>query len=762
MKKTQERLDAFRQRQSETSQAFRPEFLRLGEPEQLRRFEELLNTPGLTVTDCIKDQVRDLLRFRHPERRFTAAELDALADEHLGKDKALTYGVWLFYPWSARLVHVLDEKEFIDVRTSRNLYKITREERDLLATKKIGVIGLSVGQSVSVTLAMERVCGELRLADFDTLELTNLNRIRTGLHNLGLPKVYSVAREIAEIDPFITVRCFPEGLHENNLDAFFNEGGRLDLLVEESDGFDIKILSRYKARELRVPVIMEASDRCMVDVERFDLEPDRKILHGIVKNLDVETLKTLKTNEDKIPYMLDILGFDSTTARLRASMLEMQQTVSTWPQLASAVTMGGGITADVSRRMLLNHFTESGRYYVDIDRLIGNKEATERDSGLGKEPQPLSIDRMREISTAFTSIAAEEVPSAHINSILEAAVVAPSFANRQPWRWLNCNPRILLFLDRSDGLPVLDPLHFNSFVSLGCAIENTLQQAGKLGYTATTELLPSQENSELVAVITVKKGGQEPADSLAPYIRERHTVRGAGKAGDLPSEMIDNLRGAVSQYKGATLHLLSDAAALHRLALLCGYCEKVRILHPALHAEYFSRELVFKGKTSDATQGINVKNLNAPAAFETALHVLSAPEVASLLASWNKGSVIEKTGTQALSGTLLAGLITMKGNELKDWVTGGMAAERAWLTATKNSLAFQPICLPLTLSRGLGKSFNAPENGYFDFRAVSEQLDSLFERGVNETAVFMFRLFKSDAQFSPSLRRPLHELVFNC
>src|SRR5690606_14700325 len=76
----------------------------------------------------------------------------------------------------------------------------------------------------------------------------------------------------------------------------------------------------------------------------------------------------------KIPYMLDILGFGKTTARLRASMLEMKQTVTTWPQLASAVTMGGGITADVSRRILLNSFRSSGRYYVDIDELIGDKE----------------------------------------------------------------------------------------------------------------------------------------------------------------------------------------------------------------------------------------------------------------------------------------------------------------------------------------------------------------------------------------------------
>ena len=76
------------------------------------------------------------------------------------------------------------------------------EEKETLSKKKIGIIGLSVGQSIALTIAMERTCGELRIADFDILELSNLNRIRAGLPNLGIAKTIVVAREIAEIDPW--------------------------------------------------------------------------------------------------------------------------------------------------------------------------------------------------------------------------------------------------------------------------------------------------------------------------------------------------------------------------------------------------------------------------------------------------------------------------------------------------------------------------------------------------------------------------------
>lgn len=88
---------------------------------------------------------------------------------------------------------MLPETEFTEVRTNRNRFKITPTEQTKLAGSRVGGIGLSVGQSVTVTMAMERSFSELRLTDFDTLELSNLNRIWTGVHNLDVPKVVATA-----------------------------------------------------------------------------------------------------------------------------------------------------------------------------------------------------------------------------------------------------------------------------------------------------------------------------------------------------------------------------------------------------------------------------------------------------------------------------------------------------------------------------------------------------------------------------------------
>ena len=309
------------------------------------------------------------------------------------------YGVWVYYPWSRRLVHILGKDEFIELRTNRNRYKITQAEQDLLATKKVGIVGQSVGQSVALTIAMERSAGEIRLADFDMLGLSNLNRVRAGLHNLGISKVYITAREIAEIDPFIAVKCFPYGVSEDTMDEFLAAEGQLDLLIDECDSLDMKVRLRHRARARRIPVLMETSDRCIVDIERYDFEPERPIFHDLLGDLQPQDLIGLST-QDKIPYALQIIGEPTISDRFRASMIEVGHSIKTWPQLASAVTMGGGIAADVARRMILGYIRRSGRFWLDIEQIIPDS-CSETPCAASEPPTPLPVSTMVELSAAL-------------------------------------------------------------------------------------------------------------------------------------------------------------------------------------------------------------------------------------------------------------------------------------------------------------------------------------------------------------------------
>ncbi|MFC7650012.1 ThiF family adenylyltransferase [Streptosporangium lutulentum] len=221
-----------------------------------------------------------------------------------------------------------------------------------------------MGNAAAVTLAQEGVGGSFRIADFDRIELSNLNRLRAGVHQLGLDKTVLTARQMAEIDPYLDITVHPHGIGPDNLDEFLLHGGPLDLLVEECDDLYVKVAVRERARSCGIPVVMETNDRGMLDIERFDLDPDRPIFHGLLGNVRAEDLRGLPP-KDKVPFVLALLDERQLSTRMAASLPEIEQTISSWPQLASGAALGGAVVTDASRRILLGEEVASGRLYVD-------------------------------------------------------------------------------------------------------------------------------------------------------------------------------------------------------------------------------------------------------------------------------------------------------------------------------------------------------------------------------------------------------------
>ena len=174
----------------------------------------------------------------------------------LGGRDPVGYGTWAFYPWSGRLVHVLPREESRFVRTDRNRNKITREEQQVLLGKRVAVIGLSVGNSAALTAAMEGVGGRFRLADFDRLGLSNLNRLRAGVHDLGVEKTVLCARQLFELDPYLDVEIWRACLRE-------------------------------QARERGIPVLMDTNDRGLPVYQRVYGSPVLTRLEEVRQQRDV-------------------------------------------------------------------------------------------------------------------------------------------------------------------------------------------------------------------------------------------------------------------------------------------------------------------------------------------------------------------------------------------------------------------------------------------------------------------------------------------
>ncbi len=755
---------------------YEPVFYDRKDPSGEASFQNLLEAnPHIIVIDEIAGQLKELVKLRHPARKFSESQVQEAITHLLKGEEPEKYGVWVYYPWSYRLVHILGEAEFTEVRTNRNQYKITPAEKELLARQRIGVIGLSVGQSISTTMAMERSFGEIRLADFDLLELTNLNRIRTGIHNLGLSKVVNVAREIKEIDPFLQVKCFEEGLTPENIDRFFSEGGKLDLVVDECDGLDMKILCRLKAKELKVPVIMDASDRGCLYVERFDLEPDRPIFHGLIDHLDIDLEKISQlTNEEKIPYLLSIHPPETLSTRMKASMMEVEQTLTTWPQLASAVVLGGGMAADVSRRIILGHFHTSGRYFVDLEELIADeqrKTGSQADkSNEFRHAPELTLDDMtalfRKIQTPAQGIALSREA---LESLIEAANMAPSAGNNQPWKWLYADNSLVLFHDRIRSLSFGDYEDLASFLAFGSCVDNLVLKAHELDMEVITDLLPLEGDRRVIARFHLTADKNDPAiekhdvDHLSPVIGLRHTNRKIVKRQAIAPEVMTTIKADAATVNGTDFQVVDQEQQLQLAEDIIAAAERIRIMHPEGHYEFFEQEIRWTTEESEATRdGIDIATADFNFSEIMGLKIASNPDVMGHLRAWKGGRGFEKISRKTVAGASAIGLVTVPSFDHRQFILAGRAAHRIWLSANQHKVALQPMMAPVLHFVRLhhGQGYGMDEDMRRETAALWDQFNELFTLQDPVVPVFLCRLFIGDVPEVRSLRRPVAEVLY--
>lgn len=748
---------------NEHKKNYRPQFFDLTQESDKIAFGALLEkNQHLQVFDHIQSQVEELIKCQQPTIVFMPPTVLAEAvAKQFGEKSSDEYGIWVYYPWADKIVHLLNEEEFAIVRTNRNKHKITAQEQAALANKKIGVMGLSVGQSVSLTLAMERGFGELRIADFDELDLSNINRIRTGVFNLKLQKTVIVAREIAEIDPYLNVVCFEEGITEGNLDQFLTENGKLDLLIDECDSFDIKINARNKAKALGIPVLMEGSDRGTIDIERFDLEPDRPVLHGMVAHLDMEKFKSLSTMDDKIPYITAVTGVETLSPRMKASAVEIMATISTWPQLASAVTYGGGITADLSRKILLGNLNVSGRFFIDMDELISDSPKDEAASAnTPSTAQSLDLTAIGDF-LAVHQLAFDqsnlEIPTVVLDELIEAVRIAPSGGNSQPWHWHYSNGLLHLFLEESASKAYLDPQYISSYISLGAAIENLVLAGAKANLKVNYHLTPQFAPKHLAWFsFTPNYQPDEQQLQLANVLGARHTNRKITPRQEISAEELQTLTNLVLQTQGSKLNWITDPDHIKAIGMIATHTDLLRMFIPLAHEDFISKEMRWNlDEVNQTEDGIGIHTLDLSNNDQIGIRLLKDKRMISFLQQINGGSGFKRLTMMQFMASSALGLISMPKGEINSFLSGGMASERLWLGATALDLQIHPVNVPLIFfyKNTVEDSLPLPLEQKAQLTQAELQFKQLFQQGPEDQAIFMFRLFKA----SPSPERTIRK-----
>lgn len=336
--------------------------------EALKAKEKIWNT-----VDIYQPQLEELFEINNPSlvgSKDYEKKQKIFIKKRTEQNSTELIGNWIYFPWSGVLLHTVTEEEHLRLRTNRNHNLITSTEQKKLYSATVGIIGLSIGNTMALSLVHTGIGGALKLAEYDTLETTNLNRVRARLDQVGAQKLEVTTEQIYEINPYAHLELYPEGLNKENLDGYVNADPRPNLIIEAIDDFEMKIRVRLAARKAQIPVIMltNLGDNILVDVERYDKDRELPLFNGLIGSLAEEILEKPIPEKDKQKYAIDIVGKENIPKRAFESAMEVGKTLSGRPQLMSTLSVSGGIATYLARRIILDKPLPSGRRLIKLSQ----------------------------------------------------------------------------------------------------------------------------------------------------------------------------------------------------------------------------------------------------------------------------------------------------------------------------------------------------------------------------------------------------------
>ena len=145
-----------------------------------------------------------------------------------------------------------------------------------------------------------------------------------------------------------------------------------DVVIDACDGLSTKAMIRLEALDRKIPVIMDTSDRGMLDIERYDLlNFTDGFLHG---RIDAKKMASLRNTSNWDTDTLNLfIDFSSASKKGQNSLAQLGTTLVGWPQLFTDVASGSAFAAEAARRLMLGEDLPDSRLYLEIDEQLSVK-----------------------------------------------------------------------------------------------------------------------------------------------------------------------------------------------------------------------------------------------------------------------------------------------------------------------------------------------------------------------------------------------------
>jgi nitroreductase len=274
--------------------------------------------------------------------------------------------------------------------------------------------------------------------------------------------------------------------------------------------------------------------------------------------------------------------------------------------------------------------------------------------------------------------------------LLEAAHLAPSAHNTQPWRFRVGPARIDVFADIERWLPVADDDRRELHLSLGCAIENLLIAAEHRGLGHQVSFFPRPGRLELVATVRFHAHGARSPQRLSALfdaIGVRQTNHGNYDGRPVDESILAELRRYVTE-SGIDLYTSSNAAVLDSVGELVEHGDRIAYADPEFRDEL---------SQSIANGALGTPRFVRPIARLAVKHA-------------DLGRSIGERNRRRMVGSGAVAVVVSITDDPATRILAGQAVQRVWLLATHLGLAVQPMSQPLEdprLRRTLGALIGA-------------------------------------------------------
>lgn len=182
---------------------------------------------------------------------------------------------------------------------------IGQENLNKLQHSHVIVFGVGGVGGFAIEALVRSGIGEISIVDFDTVDLTNLNRqIIATQDSIGKLKTSVMRDRLLSINPNVIVHEFPEKFSMENSDLFFKDK-KYDYIVDAIDLVTSKLALAEIAKNLSIPIIssmgtgnkIEPTMLEVADINKTSVCPLARVMRKELKNRGIKKLKVVYSKE---------------------------------------------------------------------------------------------------------------------------------------------------------------------------------------------------------------------------------------------------------------------------------------------------------------------------------------------------------------------------------------------------------------------------------------------------------------------------------